>query len=307
MTGENKESQRHGRESPVAAEIKALGPHIHPPVPNPAPLALFAFGLTTALLQVKHTRIGGDSAEELEGVDNVVFGFAFFFGGLLQLIGGLHERERNNVFGYTAFLVYGGFWMSVAASRFLAVFGNDIPINPHAVQAMLSLMGIFTFVMFLCTFVMNKTISLLFFLLMMTFFLLAGGVNNETVDKVAGWFGMATGATAFWLGSAELINDVIGGGEDLIPLGHWGANKFRFAGVMHVPGRIHGVTHRRVLMDSNYGPDNDNARTLVRRRKSNMAEQHILKDNGSDYDDVPNLSKRTKVRRDVEVGASERA
>jgi uncharacterized protein len=303
MDSENTESHQHGRlEFQVAAAIKALGPNIHPPIPNPAPLALFAFGLTTALLQVKHTRIGGDSAEELEGVDNVVFGFGLFFGGLLQLIGGLHERARNNVFGYTAFIVYGGFWMSWAASLFLKVIGNDIPVNPHAVQAMLSLMGTFTFVMFLCTFVMNMTISLLFFLLMMTFFLLAGGVNNETVDKVAGWFGMATAVTAYWLGSVELINDVIGGGEDLIPLGHWGANKFRFAGVMHVPGRIHGVTHRRVLMDSSdYRPDNNNARTLARRRKSSLAEQHILKDCGSNNGEIPN-----KVPRDVEEGAKER-
>jgi succinate-acetate transporter protein len=162
-------------------------------------------------------------------------------------------------------IVYGGFWMSWAASLFLKVIENDIPINPHAVHAMLSLMGTITFVMFLCTFVMNMTISLLFFLLMMTFFLLAGGVNNATVDQVAGWFGMATAATAYWLGSVELINDVIGGGEDLIPLGYWGANKFRFAGVMHVPGRIHGVTHRRVLMDSDYGPVDDKGRALARR------------------------------------------
>ena len=91
---------------------------------------------------------------KLEGMDNVVFGFGLFFGGLLQLIGGLHERARNNVFGYTGFIVYGRFWMSWAASLFLKVIGNDIPINPHAVQAMLSLMGTFTVVMFLCTFVM---------------------------------------------------------------------------------------------------------------------------------------------------------
>ena len=36
----------------VAKEMKALSPHVHPPVPNPAPIGLFAFGLTTALLQV---------------------------------------------------------------------------------------------------------------------------------------------------------------------------------------------------------------------------------------------------------------
>lgn len=206
--------------SPIAAEIKSLGPHIHPPVPNPAPVALFAFGLTTALLQVKHTRLGGDLLEEQQGVDNFCFGFAMFFGGLLQFVGGLAEVKRNNVFGYTGFLVYGGFWMSYGASLFFVkLVGLDV--NPQAVQAMLSLMGIFTFVMFICTLVMNMTISLLLFLLMMTFFLLAVGVENETVDKVGGWFGMATAATAYWLASAELLNDVVGGGKDIIPLGDW--------------------------------------------------------------------------------------
>jgi succinate-acetate transporter protein len=58
-----------------------------PEVPNPAPLGLIAFGLTTALLQVKHSRLGGDSAQELSGVDVEVMGFALFFGGLLQVRG----------------------------------------------------------------------------------------------------------------------------------------------------------------------------------------------------------------------------
>ena len=54
-------------------------------VPNPAPLGLIGFGLTTALLQVKHARLGGEGDEDLEGIDAVVLGFAMFFGGLLQV------------------------------------------------------------------------------------------------------------------------------------------------------------------------------------------------------------------------------
>lgn len=211
------ESKTH-HYSPLAQEVKALGPQINPPVPNPAPLALYAFGLTTALLQVKHTRLGGEQDSDLAGVDNVCFGFAIFFGGLLQMIGGLHEVKRNNVFGFTGFLTYGGFWMSYGATLFFVKIAG-LEVNPQAVQAMLSLMGIFTFVMFLCTLVMNVTISLLLFLLMMTFFLLAAGVENETVDIVGGYFGMLTAATAYWLASAELVNDVVR--KDLIPLGQW--------------------------------------------------------------------------------------
>lgn len=71
----------------IADSIQALGKHVHPPVPNPAPLGLIGFGLTTCLLQMKTTRITGVSAEEMQGVDTVILGFAMFFGGLLQIRG----------------------------------------------------------------------------------------------------------------------------------------------------------------------------------------------------------------------------
>lgn len=69
----------------IVDEIKHLSHSCNPHVPNPAPLGLIAFGLTTALLQLKHTRLTGDAPEDLDGVDTVVMGFAMFFGGLLQV------------------------------------------------------------------------------------------------------------------------------------------------------------------------------------------------------------------------------
>ena len=71
--------------SPLVKEVHDLQVHVHPPVPNPAPLGLIGFGLTTALLQLKHTRIGELDSEDLDGVDTTVLGFAMFFGGLLQV------------------------------------------------------------------------------------------------------------------------------------------------------------------------------------------------------------------------------
>jgi hypothetical protein len=69
----------------LADNVKDLAEHLHPPVPNPAPLGLIAFGLTTALVMIKHTRIGGEDDADLKGVDTVVMGFALFFGGLVQV------------------------------------------------------------------------------------------------------------------------------------------------------------------------------------------------------------------------------
>jgi uncharacterized protein len=208
----------------LASELKSIASTFKPSaVPNPAPLGLLAFGFTTALLQVKHTRIGGDDPEDMAGVTSVVLGFAMFFGGFLQVVAGIGEIRRNNLFGYTAFLLFGGLWMSLGTVdivQLLAPDGDVARPNPKAVQALLFLAGLFTFILWICSFKLNKTLNLLFFLLSSTLFLLCGGVRNETVDRIGGWFGLATSAVAYWLAAAELVNDIVGeGSREIIPLG----------------------------------------------------------------------------------------
>jgi hypothetical protein len=228
-------------------ELHDLRAHVNPPVPNPAPLGLFAFGLTTALLQIKHTRLGGSDAEDIAGVEALVLGFAMFFGGFLQVVAGLSEVKRNNIFGYTAFLLYGGFWMSLGTVdmiQLLAAGSDPVPPSSKAVQSMLFLLGIFSTILWICTFKLNKTLNLLFFLLVTTLFLLGCGVKNETVDIVAGWFGMATSACAYWLAAAELFNDIFGEGtKEIIPLGHFKWNEFHGHGAFQAPGRIQAAHH----------------------------------------------------------------
>jgi hypothetical protein len=192
--------QRSDSGSPVEykvllEELKVLSNNVKPnPVPNPAPLGLFAFGFTTALLQLKHTGIEDDGA----GVTAVVVGFAMFFGGFLQIVAGLCEIRRNNLFGYTAFLLFGGLWMSIGTFNIIQILadpdGNVAIPSPKALTGMLFLSGLFTTILWICSFKLNKTLNLLLFLLATTLFLLSGGVYNETVDKVGGWFGILTSA-----------------------------------------------------------------------------------------------------------------
>lgn len=215
-------------DSRIVEELKGLREIARPAVPNPAPLGLFAFGFTTCLLQLKHTRIGGEDPEDMEGVTTAVVGFAMFFGGLLQIVAGLTEIKRNNLFGYTAFLLFGGLWMSLGTIDILQILAHPesdfVSPNPKAVTALLFLAGLFTSVLWICSFAINKTLNLLFFLLATTLFLLSGGVYNETVDKVGGWCGIATSAVAYWLAAAELFNEILGEGQrEIVPLGkfHW--------------------------------------------------------------------------------------
>ena len=65
---------------------------------NPAPLGLYGFALTTALLQGAKTQL-----TEPTGTTQLAVSFGFFFGGLAQFCAGLLEYQRRNTFGTVAF------------------------------------------------------------------------------------------------------------------------------------------------------------------------------------------------------------
>lgn len=211
-------------------------------VPNPAPLGLIGFGFTTFLLQIRGTEWVED--DDKDDFDLVLLGFALFFGGLLQVIAGISEIQRNNLFGYTAFCLYGGFWMSIATIdivKFLAT-GHTLATSPKALQTALSLLCLCSAMLWALTFKLNKTICVLFFLLTCTCGFLAAGVDQERVHRIGAYLGMITSANAFWLAFAELVNDVYGrGAVEVIPLGHWGTN--RGHGGFHFPSRMFGIAH----------------------------------------------------------------
>lgn len=113
--------------------------------------------------------------------------------------------------------------MSLAIIKLVSLLATDTPvyINPKAAEGMLFMLGIISLMFWSLTFTMNKTICSLFGLLSITVFLLTFGVQNETVDTVGGYFGVATSINAFWLAYAELVNDIVGKGTPIIPLGKW--------------------------------------------------------------------------------------
>lgn len=63
-----------------------------------APLGLYGFALTTALLQGAKTQLS-----EPGGTSQIAVSFGFFFGGLAQFCAGLLEYQRRNTFGTVAF------------------------------------------------------------------------------------------------------------------------------------------------------------------------------------------------------------
>lgn len=65
------------------------------------------------------------------------------FGGLVQLLAGMWEFRRNNMFAATALSSYGGFWMSYGSYIILTKAGVIPDSGPEGLAMAFSLAGLF--------------------------------------------------------------------------------------------------------------------------------------------------------------------
>jgi uncharacterized protein len=175
-------------------------------VADPGPLGLAAFALTTFVLSMVNSGLVSDKTEP------IVFGLAFAYGGLAQLLAGMWEFRTGNTFGATAFTSYGAFWLSFFV--FVTFFATKIPTaeTGHAVGLYLIAWGIFTTYMFIASLRTTSAIALVFILLAVTFIVLgigdAGG--NANITKIGGYIGLATAAAAWYASFAGVTNSTFG-------------------------------------------------------------------------------------------------
>jgi succinate-acetate transporter protein len=175
-------------------------------VADPGPLGLAAFALTTAVLSMYNSGILDVRGEA------VVFGLAFAYGGLAQLLAGMWEFRTGNTFGAVAFTSYGAFWLSFWA--FVQFFEKDIPkaVLGQSVGVYLVAWGIFTAYMFVASLRTTAAIATVFALLAATFFLLGIGEwsGTENITKLGGFVGLATAAAAWYASFAAVTNSTFG-------------------------------------------------------------------------------------------------
>ena len=62
---------------------------------NPGPIGLLGFGMTTILLNIHNAGF--------TSLDDHILGMGIFVGGLAQVIAGILENKRGNIFASTAF------------------------------------------------------------------------------------------------------------------------------------------------------------------------------------------------------------
>jgi hypothetical protein len=174
-------------------------------IANPASLGLFSFASTTFILSFYNVAIRGIHTP------NVVVGMALFTGGLGQLLAGMWEFPRGNVFGATAFSSYGVFWLSYAT---ILLPGSGIIDSYKTPDELASALGIFLMSWFIVTSLffiaaLRKSIAFiaLFGFLAITFLLL-GAAEFSGIAKVqtaGGALGIITAFIAYYIGLSDLL------------------------------------------------------------------------------------------------------
>ena len=173
---------------------------------DPGPLGLAGFAMTTFVLSMFNSNLVGSGGEP------VVFGLAFAYGGIAQLLAGMWEFRTGNTFGALAFSSFGAFWLSLFV--FEVFFASSIPAADlgHAAGLYLWAWAIFTAYMTIASLRTTGAVAAVFILLTATFILLAIGASggHETVTHSGGYIGLATAAAAWYASFAAVTNSTFG-------------------------------------------------------------------------------------------------
>ena len=175
-----------------------------PKVADPGPLGLAAFALTTFVLSFFNAGLAPASGEP------IVFGLAFAYGGLAQLLAGMWEFRTGNTFGAVAFTSYGAFWLSFwAFEQFYADKVTNASQLEHAIGLYLITWGIFTAYMFIASLRVSAAVALVFVTLTATFLLLGIGhaADSDSIVKLGGYVGIAPALAARYASFAAVVND----------------------------------------------------------------------------------------------------
>lgn len=185
---------------------------------NPAPLGLLGFGMTTVLLNLHNAGF--------YPLNSMILAMGLAYGGLAQVIAGIMEYRRGNTFGTVAFSSYGLFWLSLVLLLALPQtkiwdVSENSPLQPATSTAMAAyffVWGLFTFLMFFGTLKTNRALQFVFLSLAVLFFLLTAKELTASMDLgiIAGYEGIISGLSAFYLAIAEVLNEI--SGKTLLPV-----------------------------------------------------------------------------------------
>lgn len=182
-------------------------------IADPGPLGLGGFALTTFVLSMANAHFLPPA------VAGVFLPLALWYGGIAQILAGMWEFKKNNVFGATAFTSYGAFWLALASMVLLQGlklldFGQQGNI---ASGTFLVAYTIFTFYMWIGSFRINNALLYVFTTLIICFVLLDLAEFKIISSVPGGIMGILCALGAWYTSAAGVLNTVYG--RTVLPVG----------------------------------------------------------------------------------------
>ncbi len=185
------------------------------PLANPAVVGLAGFGLTTLILQFHNLGLCSMGP---------VFALGLVFGGLAQMIAGYQEFKVGNNFGYSAFVSYGAFWISLA----VILLCNKFQVYPSSESDLgYFLVGwtLYTLIMWVAAMRVHGAMASTFTLLVAGFILLDfAHFGYPAMTQVAAYVLILCALNAWYMMAHVIFKQVFG--RDVLPVGKpWIDNK----------------------------------------------------------------------------------
>lgn len=182
------------------------------------PSALGLFGLAMVTLVASSQKLGWTEGTAL------ILPWAFFLGGLAQLIAAFLDSKHNNVFGTTAFGGFGLFWFGVGTTWLIqaGAFGENLYALADSKQLGVAFVGYLIFSLFMTIGAM-ETHKVLFFIFVLIDFLFIGlvlssfNVMYEFSHMLAAISELLIALLSFYGSAAAVLNTHFG--QVVLPVG----------------------------------------------------------------------------------------
>jgi len=195
--------------------MQEKGTNVRIEVADPTPLGLT--GLAMVTLVAASQKLGWTTGLSM------AIPWAIFLGGLAQLMASVYDFKHNNLFGATAFGLYGFFWISVAASWMIKMgaLGQTLAGAVDVHQLGFAFVGYLIISVFLtiAAFKTNKALIAIMFLIDVLFIGLSldSFGMGEYWHTIAAWTELTISMIGFYAAGANLLNKMYG--RVILPLG----------------------------------------------------------------------------------------
>ncbi len=176
------------------------------------PAALGLTGLAVAALIIGSGYLGLTSGTD----KSLMIPWVLFFGATAQLIAGVTDFKRNNIFGATVFTTYAMTMYSISLTLFITIF-TDVAFDiSHYGFGLIAILA-FSLIATVASLRTNKVLYSILIAVDLAVIFLIPHYLNDFASEPAGFFLIITSVLSFYAVAAILLNTMAG--KVILPMG----------------------------------------------------------------------------------------